>query len=147
MFSEWLEIKKKQDIIQEAYSRMFEVSKTTPIDNKRAYLYKLARNIVIDQSRKEKNAVQIEYEEEEHSIPQEQQPDEQISKASQQELLLKILYSLPEKSQAFILHVFEGYSRREIALKMGISTVAVEKHIIRASEKIKEKLNSIEGYN
>lgn len=139
---------KAKDIIQEAYSRMFEVSKTTPIDNKRAYLYKLARNIVIDQSRKEKNAVQIEYEEEEHSIPQEQQPDEQISKASQQELLLKILYSLPEKNQqAFILHVFEGYSRREIALKMGISTAAVEKHIIRASEKIKEKLNSIEGYN
>ncbi|MFA7091365.1 MAG: RNA polymerase sigma factor [Arcobacteraceae bacterium] len=139
---------KAKDIIQEAYSRTLEVDKITPIENKRAYLYKLARNIVIDQARKEKNAAQVIYEEEHHSIPQEQQTEEQVCEENQQELLINILHSLPEKNQqAFILHVFKGYSRKEIATKMGISVAAVEKHIIRASEKIKEKLNSMEGYN
>lgn len=30
---------------------------------------------------------------------------------------------------------------------MGITVSAVEKHIIRATEKIKDKLKDIEGYN
>lgn len=132
---------KSKDVIQEAYSRMLNVNKKTNIDNKRAYLYKLSRNIVIDQSRREKNAAEVIYEEEEHSIPEEQQPENQAFQASQNDLLMKIVLKLPKKNQqAFILHVIEGYTRKEISEKMGISVAAVEKHIIRASEKIKEKL-------
>ncbi|MFA7570485.1 MAG: sigma factor [Sulfurimonadaceae bacterium] len=42
------------DIIQEAYTKALETSRTTLIENERAYLYKVAKNIVIDQSRKKK---------------------------------------------------------------------------------------------
>ncbi|RXK13424.1 RNA polymerase subunit sigma [Halarcobacter mediterraneus] len=132
---------KAKDIIQEAYSRMLVIDKRTPVKNKRAFLYKLARNIAIDQARREKNASSIIYEEEEHSIPIEEQPEEQVCQANQQELLLQILATLPEKNQqAFTLHILEGFSRKEIAEKMGVSVGAVEKHIIRASEKLKEKM-------
>ncbi|QKF73236.1 sigma factor, ECF family [Aliarcobacter faecis] len=139
---------KAKDIVQESYSRMLDVSIATPIENERAFLYKLARNIVFDLSRKEKHSASIEYEEESYSIPKNQQPEELLLEENQQELLLQILDTIPPKNaQAFILHIFEGLSRKEIALKMGISVAAVEKHIIRASEKIKEKLDSIEGNN
>lgn len=57
--------------------------------------------------------------------------------------MMKIVQSLPPKcQQAFILHVLEGYSRKEISSKMGISIAAVEKNILRASEKIKNKMNN-----
>ncbi|MCT7910234.1 RNA polymerase sigma factor [Arcobacter lacus] len=139
---------KAKDIIQESYSRMLDIDKITPIENKRAFLYKLARNIVFDIARKDKHLLSIEYYEEAYNIPQEQQPDELLLEENQQEILFEILDTIPAKNaQAFILHVFEGFNRKEIASKMGISVSAVEKHIIRATEKIKEKLESIEGNN
>ncbi|WP_419774605.1 RNA polymerase sigma factor [Halarcobacter sp.] len=132
-----------KDVIQEAYSRLLYVNKSSNIDNERAYLYKTSRNIVIDQSRKEKNSSETLYEEEEHSIPQEEQPHEQVVQSNQYEQMMKIVQSLPPKcQQAFILHVIEGYSRKEISSKMGISMAAVEKNILRASEKIKNKMNN-----
>ncbi len=132
-----------KDIIQEAYSRLLYVNKNSNIDNERAYLYKTSRNIVIDQSRKEKSSSETLYEEEEHSIPQEEQPQEQVVQLNQYEQMMKIVKSLPPKcQQAFILHVIEGYSRKEISSKMGISIAAVEKNILRASEKIKNKMNN-----
>ncbi|WP_424688037.1 MAG: RNA polymerase sigma factor [Halarcobacter ebronensis] len=132
-----------KDVIQEAYSRLLYVNKSSNIDNERAYLYKTSRNIVIDQSRKEKNSSETLYEEEEHSIPQEEQPQEQVVQSNQYEQMMKIVQSLPPKcQQAFILHVIEGYSRKEISSKMGISIAAVEKNILRASEKIKNKMNN-----
>jgi len=132
-----------KDVIQEAYSRLLYVNKSSNIDNERAYLYKTSRNIVIDQSRKEKSSSETLYEEEEHSIPQEEQPHEQVVQSNQYEQMMKIVQSLPPKcQQAFILHVIEGYSRKEISSKMGISMAAVEKNILRASEKIKNKMNN-----
>lgn len=132
-----------KDVIQEAYSRLLYVNKSSNIDNERAYLYKTSRNIVIDQSRKEKNSSETLYEEEDHSIPQEEQPHEQVVQSNQYEQMMKIVQSLPPKcQQAFILHVIEGYSRKEISSKMGISIAAVEKNILRASEKIKNKMNN-----
>jgi len=132
-----------KDVIQEAYSRLLYVNKSSNIDNERAYLYKTSRNIVIDQSRKEKNSSETLYEEEEHSMPQEEQPQEQVVQSNQYEQMMKIVQSLPPKcQQAFILHVIEGYSRKEISSKMGISIAAVEKNILRASEKIKNKMNN-----
>lgn len=132
-----------KDVVQEAYSRMLRVNQD--INNERAYLYKLSRNIVIDQARKHKITAQTVYEEEQHAIPQEQQPDELAYKTNQHEVLMEIVLSLPAKNQqAFILHVIDGFSRKEISIKMGISIAAVEKHIIRASEKIKDKLSDIQ---
>ncbi|MBL3520024.1 RNA polymerase sigma factor [Arcobacter lanthieri] len=139
---------KAKDIVQESYIRMLDANIATPIENQRAFLYKLARNIVFDLSRKEKHSISIEYEENNFSIPKEEQPEELLLEEYQQELLFQILETIPPKNaQAFIFHVFEGLSRKEISIKMGISVAAVEKHIIRASEKIKEKLESIEGFN
>jgi len=132
-----------KDVIQEAYSRLLYINKSSNIDNERAYLYKTSRNIVIDQSRKEKNSSETLYEEEEHSIPQEEQPHEQVVQSNQYEQMMKIVQSLPPKcQQAFILHVIEGYSRKEISSKMGISMAAVEKNILRASKKIRNKMNN-----
>ncbi|RBQ29989.1 RNA polymerase sigma factor [Aliarcobacter vitoriensis] len=139
---------KAKDIVQESYSRLLDANLDIPIENQRAFLYKLARNIVFDLARREKHSASIEYEEEYSSIPISEQPEEILFEECEQELLAQILETIPpNNAQAFILHLYEGLSRKEIAKRMGISVPAVEKHIIRATERIKEKLESIEGYN
>ena len=54
---------------------------------------------------------------------------------------MKVVETLPNRSkEAFLLHTIDGYSRKEIAFMMGISPNAVEKHIIRATKNLQEKL-------
>jgi len=134
-----------KDVIQETYSRAIEVNTRTHINNQRAYLYKMARNIVIDEVNKNKRISKLEYEENSHIIPQEQQPEEILINENQEELLMNIIKTLPSRSQqAFILYTIDGLSRKEIALKMGITSNAVEKHITRATIKIQKKLGEVE---
>lgn len=135
---------KAQDVVQETYCRAIEIETRTDIENKRAYLYTMARNIVFDESKYKKKASKVIYEENSHIIPQSQQPEEITIKQNQEEILMEIVKTLPQRSkQAFILFTIDGYTRKEISLKMGISSNAVEKHITRATAKIQKKLEEV----
>ncbi len=128
-----------KDITQEAYAKCIELDSNKEIN--RSFLYKVAKNIVIDESRKNKKISQIEFQEEIYSIPKYEQPDEIVLETNQYENLMKIVETLPNRSkEAFLLHTIDGYSRKEIAFMMGISPNAVEKHIIRATKNLQEKL-------
>lgn len=128
-----------KDITQEAYAKCIELDSNKEIN--RSFLYKVAKNIVIDESRKNKKISQIEFQEEIYSIPRNEQPDEIVLETNQYENLMKIVETLPNRSkEAFLLHTIDGYSRKEIAFMMGISPNAVEKHIIRATKNLQEKL-------
>lgn len=131
--------KTAKDITQEAYAKCIELDSNKEIN--RSFLYKVAKNIVIDESRKNKKISQIEFQEEIYSIPKDEQPDEIVLETNQYENLMKIVETLPNRSkEAFLLHTIDGYSRKEIAFMMGISPNAVEKHIIRATKNLQEKL-------
>ena len=128
-----------KDITQEAYAKCIELDSNKEIN--RSFLYKVAKNIVIDESRKNKKISQIEFQEEIYSIPKDEQPDEIVLETNQYENLMKVVETLPNRSkEAFLLHTIDGYSRKEIAFMMGISPNAVEKHIIRATKNLQEKL-------
>ncbi|RXJ97473.1 RNA polymerase subunit sigma [Malaciobacter molluscorum] len=132
-----------KDITQETYTRVNELLTKNMLkkDNIRAFLYKIAKNIALDEKRKDKRIVQIEYQEEDFFIPKIEQPDEILLKNDQYEQLIKIIDTLPNRSkEAFILHSIDGYSRKEIANIMGITVSAVEKHINRAIKKLQEKI-------
>lgn len=135
---------KAQDIVQETYCRAIEIDSRIVIENKRAYLYKMARNIVFDESNKKKKDAKILFEENSHIIPKSQQPEEIAISINQEETLMQIIQTLPARSQqAFILYTVDGYSRQEISKKMGITSNAVEKHITRATIKIQKKLEEV----
>lgn len=128
-----------KDITQEAYAKCIELDSNKEIN--RSFLYKVAKNIVIDESRRNKKISQIEFQEEIYSIPKDEQPDEIVLETNQYENLMKVVETLPNRSkEAFLLHTIDGYSRKEIAFMMGISPNAVEKHIIRATKNLQEKL-------
>ncbi len=133
-----------KDITQEAYTRVSELLAQNKLeeDNIRAFLYKVAKNIALDEKRKDKRVTKIQYEEDNFFIPKIEQPDEITVKNNQYEQLLKIIDTLPTRSkEAFILHSIDGYTRKEISEMMGITVSAVEKHINRAIKKLQEKIN------
>ncbi|RXK00665.1 RNA polymerase subunit sigma [Arcobacter sp. CECT 8989] len=132
---------KAKDITQESYTRIIEIEEKNQIKNPRAYLYKMAKNLLIDESRRNKNIFKVDYEEANFTIPKEQQPEELFYKQTQYIELLDLVQNLPKRSkQAFTLHVIQGFTRKEVAHKMNINISTVEKHITNATLKIKNRL-------
>jgi len=130
-----------KDLTQETYAKVLEVSKKSDNIIKKAFLYQIAKNLVIDKVRKDKVLTQTAYEEEHHSILEKDRPEEIIFEELRSKKLKECILNLSEKNRkAFYLHYYKGYSRKEIADFMKISTNAVEKNITRAVLKIKEQM-------
>jgi len=130
-----------KDLTQETYAKVLEVNKKSNNIIKKAFLYQIAKNLVIDKVRKDKVLIQTTYEEENHTTHEKDRPEEIIFEELRSEKLKECILNLPEKNRkAFYLHYYKGYSRKEIANFMKISTNAVEKNITRAVIKIKEQM-------
>ncbi|MCT7909985.1 RNA polymerase sigma factor [Arcobacter lacus] len=128
------------DVTQETFARAIKNADSNQIENERALLYRIAKNVMFDLY-KEKNKIdKISFNEEEY-IDNSNATEEIIIKDEETTLLMKSLDNLPKKRrQAFTLHIVDGYTREEVADIMGISLNAVEQHISRASNQIKENL-------
>ncbi len=130
-----------EDLIQETYAKVLETSKNKDIVIQKAYIYKIAQNLVIDKARKDKKFTQTSYEEENHSIPESDRPEGILNDENMQDKLKECIRNLSNQNKkAFVLHFYKGYSRKEIAEIMNISINAVEKNITRATLKIKEHM-------
>lgn len=133
------------DIVQDTFERAISFQNKTTIVNKRAFLYKLAKNIIIDDVRKKQKIKEIPYEENIYSFKHDE-TEEIVLAEDRQMHLIKELNKLPlKRKEAFVLHIIEGYSREEIANIMGISISAVAKHISRASIELKAKIKEKES--
>lgn len=129
-----------EDILHDTYTRIISLQEKKTIENKRAFLYKIAKNIIIDEIRKKSKKREIPYEENKIAF-QYAQPEEIAIEHNRTTILMKELKKLPAmRKEAFVLHVLEGYTRQEIADIMGISLHAVDKHISRASIELKRRL-------
>lgn len=128
------------DVTQETFARAIKSADLNEIENERALLYRIAKNVMFDLY-KEKNKInKISFDEEEYT-DNSNTTEENIIKDEEIMLLMKSLDNLPKKRrQAFTLHIVDGYTREEVAELMGISLNAVEQHISRASNQIKENL-------
>lgn len=127
------------DIIQETYAKALEKARDIEIKNEKAFLYKIARNIVIDQARKNQIREIVTYEEEDFSIPKNEQPDEIVLENVKEELLLEALNNLPKHlKQVFVLHVFEGLEKKDIAKMMNLNLNTIQKYVINATAKLTE---------
>ncbi|CAE10485.1 sigma-70 family RNA polymerase sigma factor [Wolinella succinogenes] len=118
------------DVVQEAYARVLSLqAKEIPIAKPRALLYKTAKNIAVDEYRRNRRQENLLHEQARACV-QEWQGEESFEL---QETLLRAIDSLPPRcKEAFVLHKLEGFSQAEVAEKMGISKNMVEKHIIKA---------------
>ena len=130
-----------KDLTQETYTKVLETNQQSNILIKKAYLYKIAKNLVIDKIRRDNILKTTPYEEEHHAICEKEIPEQIISDEYRQKRLKECIKNLSSKNKkAFVLFYYKGYSRKEIAKMMGVTTNAVEKNITRATLKIKEQM-------
>lgn len=121
-----------EDICQETILRALEAEKSRDILEPRAYLFGITKNIVRKKLDKESKSI-IDFIED--FMPQEYRTNEpsieECVDARQQMLIfVEAVATLPKQCQkVFTLKKVYGYSHKEIARKLGISTSTVEKHV------------------
>ncbi len=124
------------DLAHQAFERFMSVAEPQRIEQPRAYLYQLARNLVVDGLRREK--VRCEHARREEVSIEAEHGDAPLQSAmgeQQLRLLQKVIEKLPAKRRrAFVLNRVYQMSYREVAAEMGISEDGVKKHVLRALE-------------
>jgi RNA polymerase sigma-70 factor (ECF subfamily) len=122
------------DIIQEAYTIFAEMETVDGIQHPRAYLFQIARSLIVRQVRRERIvSIRAMDDLEGLNLPDDGATPEQ-SAIDRDELrrLAQAIAAMPGKTrEAFILRRVEGLPQREIAAQMRISESTVEKHISR----------------
>ena len=131
------------DVAQDAYVRILQLRKPGGVENPLRYLFRVARNLFIDEERARTRASGLF----DRSAPIELQaagmPDPERILAGKQRLALAVeaIERLPPRCrEAFNLHRFDGLSYAAIARRMGISISAVEKHIAEAMIRLSKAL-------
>ena len=130
-----------EEVLQETWIRASTTTAALP-ENPRAYLYRMAGNLAVDQARRdnarERVIVDADGADSEDSLVDRvasQEPDPQQAAITHQELdaLNAAVRELPEKCRhVFLLYRGHGLSMREVAAHLDISEKTVEKHIARA---------------
>jgi RNA polymerase sigma-70 factor (ECF subfamily) len=138
-----------EDILQELWIRLHNAP-GSPVANGRAYLYRMAQNLIVDRIREKQRRMQRErLWLEAHGVTVTTgEPADQTSNAEEAMLereetarLAATVASLPEGARrVFELHKQQGLSHAEVAMRLGISKSGVEKHMAVAMKYFRRAL-------
>lgn len=126
-----------EDIVQETYVRICEVSEHETIQYPRSYLYRAAKNLALDHIKRAEFRLSVSFDDDQNTAAmiEEQLHDEvdvfnQVSAKEEFALFCEAVRELPlQCRRAFVLRKVYGYSQKEIASSLNISENTVEKHI------------------
>lgn len=127
------------DLAQDAFTQWLGRDGRGDVQQPRAFLFQIARNLLRDHWRRQQSRPQLCTDDDaQHGL--DAMVDEQgagpLEKAEQQQRLHLLACALddlpPRRREAFVLHKFDGLSQVEVAERMGISLSMVEKHIASA---------------
>lgn len=129
------------DIVQEAYLRLFEIRQQKVIENPQALLFRIARNLTISKLRHNnvvRSSIRSVYDID-HDRLKQISNEERIRQEDDKRLLAAAVDNLPKTCrQVFLLRKVEHKSHKEIALQLNISTKTVENHITKAMKLCRE---------
>jgi len=131
------------DIVQETFVRLWQTfSKGKKIENTRAFLFKVANNLIIDWYRKKKaipfHEIQDNESEDPFDPPDDKSSDGTFIGAEGRHLLSKIYEISPSNHSAVYLRFVEDISPGDIAEILGISMNAASVRINRGIEELKK---------
>jgi RNA polymerase sigma-70 factor (ECF subfamily) len=138
------------DLLQELWLRVSQ-QRPGPVENGKAYLYRMAQNLVVDRLRERQRRMQRERrwsDQETDFTPSGTEPADQRQRADEQMIareevatLVSAIANLPEGARrAFELHKIQGLSHADVAQKLGISKSGVEKHMAVAMKYLRRAL-------
>ncbi|MHA7815114.1 MAG: RNA polymerase sigma factor [Pseudohaliea sp.] len=120
------------DVAQEAYLRAFEAERGQEVRSPRAFLFRVARNVALNELSRKARALTDYIEDatgggepgESPSLEEQYQGEQRLA------LFCRAAARLPPQCRrAFLMRKVYGYSHREIAAALSVSTSTVEKHI------------------
>jgi RNA polymerase sigma factor (sigma-70 family) len=131
-----------EDLVQEAFARLYAATAANPIGEPQAYLFRIAANLIIDHGRRSGSALgQAEHYEEAFAPSVAANQDLGIRQEELQILFERALAELPDRRrQVFILARFEERSTLAIALQLRITRRMVQKHLILATSHLYDRL-------
>lgn len=120
------------DLLQDIYVRVYEAALTQIPQSAKPFVFQTARNLIISRVRHQQ-VVSIEAVADLETLSlatDEPGPDRNVSARDELRRLQVALDKLPRRArEAFLLRQIEGLSRKEIAVRMGVSEKTVRWHL------------------
>lgn len=145
-----------EDLMQELWLKLTRAN-PGPIANGRAYLFRMANNLMLDNLRARKRAMARDHAwlgDAADATNAELRPDpapaadEVLARAQETALLARAIDALPPgAARALRLHRFEELDQGEVARRMGISRSGVEKHLATAMRHLRNSLSDCGWYS
>ena len=133
------------DLLQETFYRFFKRN-TVAIEQKRAFLLRIARNIVYDHFRK-KRLIQFFSLAKDNRVDIEPLPEEVLIKGEEVAALYRALQEIKlTYREVVILRYIEDYSVKEVASILGCSQVQVKNNTARGLQALRKLLGGGEVY-
>jgi RNA polymerase sigma factor (sigma-70 family) len=124
-----------EDIVQEAFARLWEKRETVQAGKVKSYLFQTAYNLMVDHFRHEKRY---------SDAPMPSLPQAENHAPDLKETLDKALMTLPEIQRTVVmLRDYEGYNYEEIGQITGLGESQVKVYIFRARQALKAYIGSI----
>ncbi|MEM1173721.1 MAG: sigma-70 family RNA polymerase sigma factor [Pseudomonadota bacterium] len=134
-----------EDITQAAFHKLMERSDLSDIRDLGAFLWMIARNLVLKEKRSMGVRSRYDYELEALYFAQRGDvlsPERVLSANEQLQLINQALRDMPERRRrVFVLNRIEGLNVSEVARRLKLSRTAANKHIVRAVEDIDRYLD------
>jgi RNA polymerase sigma-70 factor (ECF subfamily) len=133
------------DWCQETALRMFAATRSQEIQQPKAYLFRVARNVALSRiaHRQVKANVRHDLQQREKERNVARAADRECQATTDRNRLLQAVAALPERCrEVFVMCKFDGYTHREIAEKLGISVSTVEKHLVKGLRLCRQALTS-----
>jgi RNA polymerase sigma factor (sigma-70 family) len=135
-----------EDLVQESVARFIVASRRDSLQQPLGYLFRIARNLLIDHARRDAVAVPVtNAPEEELQVAVRAEQEDALHLADLQSALDAALDELPLKCrEAFILRRFHAMDTPAIAERLNVSHRMVQKYLIRAMEHLRQRLTTRE---
>jgi RNA polymerase sigma factor (sigma-70 family) len=136
------------DIMQESFLRLSQVTDPETILNPRAFLFTTASNMAVDRHRRRKTRERyIEPDADIENLANDHlSPDRHLAAHQALERFTEWLDELPELHRhAFVLYRIEGCSHAEIAVRLGISVSSSERYVKHAMQHIGVHLSAMQA--
>jgi RNA polymerase sigma factor (sigma-70 family) len=134
-----------EDVAQDAFMKFAAIDDRDAIDNPRAYLFRTAHNILVDEHRRLALRRPNPADTKAQLVSDDRTPERVLVGQERLEVLTRSLYAMPAaRRRSFLLNRLQGLSCAAIARMTGYSESAVKKHIDLALRDLEAALSDAE---
>ena len=123
-----------EDVSQETFLRAYKAEQHTPIEQPKAYLFRVAKNILLNEFNNKARKVTdyVDNLETLDLLPETESLEDNLMAQQRIGIYCEAIASLPEQCRrVMLMKKIYGLSTREVARRLGISVSTVEKHMTK----------------